>query len=115
FVYLIWNFRNNDTFRPVYFLKNRFGTHHYTTATSMESFANTFVTVNNSTRGEIRSFNILHQTINVNIIILNIGNGSIYNFRKVMWRHICSHPNCNSGCSVYQKSGNSRWKYGWLF
>ena len=45
---------------------------------------------------EIRSLDMMHQFLNRNIRIVNIGANGITTLGKIVWSHICSHSDCNT-------------------
>src|SRR5690606_4323258 len=59
-IHLIWNFRDNDALSPLHFFKMSFGAQHYPTSSGMESLSHSFISVDRSSGGEIRSLNVLH-------------------------------------------------------
>ena len=91
-----------------------FGTHYHSTTTSFIGIAHTAYTIYIATGWEIGSFYILHQPFDINIVIVNIGNTCINNFRKVMGRHVCCHTYSNTGCSVDQQVRNTRRHHRWF-
>ena len=85
-----------------------FRTHNYTSATCQICFAYPTHTIYISASREIRCFDKFHQFLYRNFRIINICITCFNHFRKIMRRHIGSHTNSNTGCSVHQKVRDTR-------
>src|SRR3546814_6874104 len=64
---------------------------------------------------EIRCLDVLHELVNGNVPVINVGNGGIYHFGEVVRRHVGSHSHGNAGSAVHKQGGYSGWKYGGFF
>ena len=80
-----------------------FCTHDNSATTCFVGFAYTADTIYITTSREIRCLDVLHQTICINIIVINVCNAGIDYFRQVMSRHVGSHTYGNTRCTVYQQ------------
>ena len=61
--------------------------------------------------GEVRSFQIAHQTFNTDVVILHICFYRIYHFTQIVRRNAGCHTDCDTICSIYQQIGDSDRKY----
>ena len=85
----------------------RFCTHYYTSTTCQISFTYSADTIYITTCREIRSFDISHQFLYCDFLIINICFTSINYFRKIMRRHISCHTYRNTGSTINQKIRNT--------
>src|SRR5690606_1987210 len=104
FIDQIWDFRDHDNFT------SRFGrfdfgtsTHDNPSASRFESIPHATMSIDISPSWEIWSFDVLHQLVNFNISVVNIGYSTIDNFGQVVRGHIGGHTHGNTRSSVYQK------------
>ena len=115
FVYTIRNFVYNDFFLSCRCSFNiSFRSNNDTSFTSFKCIFYTSITINNTSRWKIRCFDVLHQFLDSNIVIIYVCVCSINNFVQVVWSHIGSHTNCNTRCSIEQKIWNTSWQNGWF-
>ena len=89
-------------------------THYHTSTTGFISLTNTLYTIYISTSREIRSFNILHQTIEIYIRIINISTATINDLTEIMSRNISSHTNGNTISTIYQQIRNFSRHHTWF-
>ena len=78
-------------------------THHDTSASRLIGIANTLQTINIGSCGEVGTRNILHQSISIDIWVIDVSTTTIDNFTKVMGRHVSSHTNGNTVTTVHQE------------
>src|SRR5690606_2371847 len=87
------------------------GSDHNTSTPCFKGFTNTVITVYHTTGREIWSFDVLHKLIDLDIMIVYISNGTIHYFRKIVWRHIGCHSNCNTRGSINEQIWHPCWKH----
>src|SRR5690606_1194043 len=76
------------------------------------SVTHTVVTINNTSCGKIRRYDVLHKLIYSDLTVVYILTDGIYRFRKVVRRHIGGHTYGNTGRTVYHEIRNSGRHYG---
>ena len=96
----IRNLGNDNLIVLVAALNLGLGPHDNTSTTCGISVANTLQTIDIRSRGEVRSRNILHQSVEVDVGIVNICAASIDNLIEVMGRDVCGHTHGNTVASV---------------
>ena len=82
-------------------------THHHTSATGFIGTSNALHTHNISARGKIRGFYEMHQILDADFRIINIGDTSVNNLSQIVGRHISSHTHGNTAGPVHKKVGNT--------
>ena len=117
-VYVVWKFRNDNTVLSVLHRLNfGYGTNTDFASTGTICFFDTCMSQNGSSGREVRSFDNLHDFINIrlsvflDLVINDFINGTNH-FAKVVWRNVGCHTYCNTGGSVNQKVGVTSRKYG---
>src|SRR3546814_19053649 len=93
----------------------RLSTHHDPATTGFKGMLDAFVPVDGAAGREIRGLDVLHERVNGNVPVINVGNGGIYHFGEVVRRHVGSHSHGNAGSAVHKQGGYSGWKYGGFF
>ena len=83
-------------------------THHHATTTRFESLTNTLVTVDDTTRREVGTLDILSQLRNLDILVVNIRATSIANLTQIVGRHIRSHTYRDTARTINQQQRNLR-------
>lgn len=104
----IRNLRDDNLIVLVAALNLGLSTHHNTSTTGGISIANALQTIDIRSRGEVRSRNILHQSVEVDVGIVNICAAAIDNLVEVMGRNVCGHAHGNTVASVDQEVRNLR-------
>ncbi len=116
FINLVRYFSNNDLFTvSTKFLSVSAGPKGHFTTTCFVSLFYSFIPVNDTGSRKIRSCDMLHQFLDLNIRIIDISLNAIDHFRHIMWSHICGHTNSNTWSTIDQKVGKHTWKNGWFF
>ena len=82
------------------------GTHHDTAATCLIGITNTLQTIDIGTCGEVGARDILHQTVGVDVGVVDIGTAAVNHLTEVMGRHVGSHTDGNTVTTVHQQIGN---------
>ena len=113
-VYTVRNLGYHNLIVCVAALNLGLGTHHDTTATSLVSILNTLQAIDVSTCWEVRSWNVLHQALGINLRIVDISTATIDYLAQVVGRHIGSHTYGNTVTTVNQQVGHLGWHNGWL-
>ena len=78
------------------------GTHHNASATSLISLFNSSQTIYICTGREIRSLDVLHKFIGIDVWIVDIGTASVYYLTKVVCRNVGSHTYGNTITAINQ-------------
>ena len=78
----------------------------------MESFVHTFNAVNDTAGWEIRCFHVLHELVNGDVVVVDVGDSTVYHFAEVVRRHIGGHTDRNAGGAVDQQIRNLRRQNG---
>ena len=99
----VGNLSNNNLIVSLTTLNLSLGTHHDTSTTSLIGIANTLQTIDIGSRGEVRTGDVLHQSLRVNIGVVNVGAATIDDLTQVMSRHIGSHTHGNTVTAVHQQ------------
>ena len=82
------------------------GTNHDSASTRFVCILHTLYTIDGSTGWEVRSRDILHQSICINVRIIDICTATINHLTQVVGRHIGSHTYGNTVTTIYQKIRN---------
>ena len=80
----------------------RLGAHHDASASSLVSLLHTSQTVDISTRREVRSLDILHQSVYVDVRIVDICAAAVNHLAEVVCRNVRSHTHSNTVTAVHQ-------------
>ena len=89
-------------------------THHYTAATCLVCLLNALQTINICACWEVGSRYVLHQSLCIDIGIVDKCAATVNNFAKIMCRHIGSHTNGDTVTSIYQQVRYFRWHHAGL-
>ena len=73
------------------------GAYHYTTAAGLESIPYTGQSLDDASCREVRSFDVMHQLINRNVVVVNISTDSISYLRQIMGSHVGGHTYSDTG------------------
>ena len=84
-----------------------FGTKDYATAPRLVGTLNTHVAHDVSPRGEVRTFDVVHEPFGVDVRIVDISNRSIYDFAQVVGRYIGGHTHSDTRGTVDEKRGDA--------
>ena len=87
-------------------------TYHNSTLTGLVGILHSLDTIDGSTSREIRSRDILHQAVCINIIIVDVSTAAINYFTQVVGRNIGSHTYSNTVTAIYQQIRNLGRHYG---
>ena len=79
------------------------GTKHHTATACGVSVAHPVVAVDSATAGKIGSFDILHQFLDCNIIIINESNATVEDFAQVVGGHVGGHTHSDTVRAVDKK------------
>ena len=111
----IRQFSNHNTLATIIFrLYICIGANHDSSATGLKRISNARNTINSTACREVRSFYILHQSLNVNLRIVDICHTTINHFAEVMRRHIRSHTYGNTTCTIHEQVGEAARQNGWF-
>ena len=102
----IRNLCNHNLIVSLATLNLSLGTHHNTTTTSLVGIAHSLQTIDVCACGEIRTWDILHQSISIDIRIVDISTATINNLCQIMGRHVGSHTYSNTITTIYQQVRN---------
>ncbi len=106
---------DDDGLTAGFFILNNFGpgTHVNFSATGTVCLHDASTTIDKCCSREVRSLDMLHQFINLNIRIVHHGDGGTYHFFEIMRRNIGCHPYRNTGRTVYQQIRHTGRQYIW--
>ena len=112
-IHLVRNFFDNNRLLARLFILFNItpGANLYSATTCPVCLYDAATTVNDSGGRKIRSFHIFHQTIDIQVRILNQSKTGIDYFGQVMWRYICRHTNGDTTGAIDQQIGNPRRQY----
>ena len=99
----VWDLRHDDLVVRLARLDLSLGTHHDTSTTSLVGILHALQTVDIRSRGEVRTGDILHQTLCVDIRIVDIRTTAVDHFTEVMRRHVRRHTHCDTVTAVHQQ------------
>src|SRR5690606_30074609 len=111
-IYLVRYFGDDNSVPVVNFFEIHFSPNHNTSAAGVQSVTHTVVTINNTSCGKIRRYDVLHKLIYSDLTFVYIRTAGIYRFRKVVRRHIGGHTHGNTARTVDQEIRNSGRHYG---
>src|SRR5690606_16302913 len=115
-VHLIRHLRDDNHFPSAGFHINlHSSSYYYPSPSGMHCSTYSFNSVNDSTCGEIRAFNVFHQLIGSNLAVIDIGNTSVNYLIEVVWKDVGGHPYRDTTGTVDQQVGNPGWQYYGLF
>ena len=72
-------------------------------ATGLIGLSNTIVTKDDAARWEVGSLDVLHQFVNSNLRIVDIGTDAIDTLREIVGRHIGGHADSDAIGAIYKK------------
>ena len=84
------------------------GTHDNASASRLVGTSDAFRSHDIATCGEVRTFDVLHQPVQIDVRIVNIGNSSIDDLTDVMRRDIGCHTNGNTRSTIDEERRNAR-------
>ena len=90
------------------------GTHDDASATSLVCVTDTCESINIGTSREVRSWDVFHQTVRVDIRIVNVGTTTVNNLAQVMGRHVGGHTDGNTITTIDQQVGYLSRHDAWL-
>ena len=90
------------------------GPHHDSATSCFVSLLHAFQAIDIGTCGEVGGWNILHQVVDAQIGVIDIGTTSVDNLPEVMGGNICGHTHGNTVSSVHQKVWHLCGHYGRL-
>ena len=102
-VYAVRNLSDDNLVVRVAAFDFRLGTHHDASASSLVSLLHTRQTIDISTRREVRSLDILHQSVYVDVRIVDICTASVNHLTQVVCRNIGGHTHGNTVTAVHQE------------
>ena len=79
------------------------GTHHDTATTSLVGVANTLQSVDIGSRGEVRTRDVLHQPVGVNVGVVDIGTAAVNDLAQVVGGHVGGHTYGNTVATIDQQ------------
>ena len=82
------------------------GTHHDSTSTCIVSVLHALDAVDGGTCREVRSWDILHQSVGIDVRVVDVGAASVNHLAQVVGRDIGSHTHGNTVTAVYQQVRN---------
>ena len=102
----IRNLRDHDAVVAVIALDLSLGTHDDASLTRLIGFFNALETIDISTCGEVWSRDILHQSIGVDVWIVDISAAAIDHLTQVVSRNVGSHTHGNTVTAIDQQVGH---------
>ena len=103
-VHHVRDFRHHDGLTSVVgHLDFRLGTDHHAAAARFVGFLDTGNTADDTARREIRSLDVLHQTVRIDIGIVDIGADGVAALSEVVGCHVGGHTHRNTGRAVQQQ------------
>ena len=85
-----------------------FGAQHHAAASRLVGTANACISENIGTSGEVWAFDVLHETVDVNIGIVDIGHAAVDDFAEIVGGHVRGHTHGDTGGAVDQERGDAR-------
>ena len=110
--YTVRNLGYNDGIVVVVRLYLGLGSDHDTASSCLVGVANTLQAVYLAACGEIRSLDIFHQSVKINVGIVYQRYGCIQRLGQVVGRHICGHTHGDTRCTIHQQVRNSGGQHG---
>ena len=89
------------------FLDGGLGAEHHTSAACLVGLAHAVVAVDNAAAREIGCFDMLHQLVGGDFVVVDKGYAGVYRLGKIMWSHIGGHTHGDTGGTVHQKVGET--------
>ena len=87
------------------------GTHHDAATTSLIGILHPLQAIDIRSSGEVRTRDIFHQSIGIDVWIVYISAATINHLTEVMGRHIGGHTHGNTVTTVHQQVRNLRWHH----
>src|SRR5258707_6450554 len=116
FVYLVWDFGDDNVFAIFSgFFDGRFGTHHETTAASFVSGFDALAAGDVRAGGKIRAGNQPHHFFERSVRPIDQQNRGIHNFAKVVRRNVGGHADGNATGAIDEEIRDARRKDEGLF
>ena len=78
-------------------------THHDTSTTGLVGILHTLQAIDIGTCGEVRSLYILHESIGVDVRIIDISTTTVNHLTEIMCRYVCGHTHSNTVAAIYQQ------------
>ena len=79
------------------------GTHHDTATTCLVGITHTLQTIDISACGEVGTRDILHQTVGVDIGVVDIGTAAVDDLREVVGRHVGCHTYGDTITTIHEE------------
>ena len=83
-----------------------FRAHYYSSATGLIGIFDALNAVNVSSCGEVWSLDILHQTVGVDVRIVDVCAASVNDFSEIVRGNVCRHSHGDTVSAVYKQVGN---------
>ena len=91
------------------------GSQHHAAAACGICVTHAVVSVNDAATREIGGFNILHQLLNGDIAVFDIGDTAVKHFTQIVRGHVCGHTHRNTIRSIHQQVGHPGGQHSGLF
>ena len=96
--------------RTIFYIRTR--AHNNATLTSFVGTSDTLHTHDVSTRGEVGGLDILHQSLNVYVGVVDIGHAAVNNLAQIVGGHVGGHTYGNTTRTIHEEIGDARWHDG---
>ena len=113
-VYSVRNLCNNDLVVGLATLDLCLGTHHDTATTCLVGILYSLKTIDICSCWEVGTWDILHQSVSVDVWIVDISAATVDNLTQIVGRHIGGHTYSDTITSVNQQVRNLGWHNCWL-
>ena len=84
------------------------GAHHYAAAACFVSALHALHAHDVAARREVGGLDILHEFLNADVGVVDVGHAAVNHFTQVVRGHVGSHTNGNTAGTVHQEVGNKR-------
>ena len=90
------------------------GAHHHAAAPGQVGLAHAAHAVDVSARGEVRSLDVLHQFLDGDVIVVDVGHAGVYHLGEVVRGHVGGHAHGDAAGAVHQQVRYARGHHGGL-
>ena len=101
----------NDAFVAVVFLDGGFATDHDTSPTRLKCLTDALVAVDHACRRKIGSLDELHEFLDGDVVVVDIGDDAVNAFAEVVRSHVGGHTDGDTVGAVDQQGGDLCWEH----
>ena len=104
---VIGNLVNDNALVVVLGLDLGLGTHDDASASCLKGVLHTLIAVDDTTRGEVGSLNVVHQVAHLHLGVLEQRQAAVDALTQVVGSHVGSHADSDTRCTVHQQVGDA--------